>query len=63
MGKVARKDDPALWERVKSEVTEGDKGGRAGQWSARKAQLATQEYKRRGGSYVGRKPDDNSLTR
>jgi type 1 glutamine amidotransferase len=53
MGKVARKDDPALWERVKSEVTEGDKGGRAGQWSARKAQLATQEYKRRGGSYVG----------
>jgi hypothetical protein len=63
MGKVARKDDPALWARVKSEVTEGDKAGRPGQWSARKAQLATQEYKRRGGGYVGRKPDDNSLKR
>jgi hypothetical protein len=63
MGKVARKNDPALWEGVKSEVTEGDKGGRAGQWSAREAQLATQDYKRRGGGYVGRKPDDNSLKR
>jgi hypothetical protein len=63
MGKMARKDDPALWERVKGEVTEADKGGRAGQWSARKAQVATQEYKRRGGGYIGRKPDDNSLAR
>jgi hypothetical protein len=61
MGRVARKDDPALWARVKGEVTEGDKGGRPGQWSARKAQLATQEYKSRGGGYVGQKAKDNSL--
>ena len=49
MAGVARKSDPALWESVKSEVTAGDKGGQPGQWSARKAQLATAEYKRRGG--------------
>ena len=28
-----------------------DKGGRPGQWSARKSQLLTQEYERRGGGY------------
>ena len=47
----AKKTDPELWERVKEEITEGDKGGEPGQWSARKAQMAVQEYKRRGGGY------------
>lgn len=61
MSKVAEKRDPALWEQVKAEITAGDKGGEAGEWSARKAQLATQEYKRRGGKYVGKKDEDNSL--
>jgi hypothetical protein len=61
MGTTARKADPQLWERVKEEVTQGDKGGEPGQWSARKAQLAVHEYKRRGGTYVGRKTEDNSL--
>mgnify|MGYP001307323780 CR=1 FL=1 len=28
-------------------------GGKPGQWSARKAQLAVQEYKKKGGKYVG----------
>jgi hypothetical protein len=58
---TAKRDDPALWERVKREVTAGDKGGHAGEWSARKAQLAVSEYKKAGGGYVGRKRDDNSL--
>ena len=48
--------NPELWERVKDEVTAGDKGGRPGQWSARKAQLAVLEYKKRGGGYKGAKP-------
>jgi hypothetical protein len=61
MGATARKADPGLWDRVKDEVTKGDKGGEPGQWSARKAQLAVHEYKRRGGTYVGRKSEDNSL--
>ncbi|MEH3100997.1 hypothetical protein [Sphingomonas adhaesiva] len=46
---------------MKEEVTAGTKGGRKGQWSARKAQLAVAEYKKRGGGYVGGKDDDNSL--
>ena len=62
MSAVADKTDPELWEKVKHEVTESDKGGRPGQWSARKAQLATQEYKREGGKYRGKKADDNHLS-
>ena len=48
---TAKKSDPQLWETVKDEMMESDKGGAPGQWSARKAQLAVQEYKRRGGGY------------
>jgi hypothetical protein len=59
-GKVER-SDPQLWERVKRDLTRSDKGGKPDQWSARKAQLAVQEYKRRGGGYRGRKPKDTSL--
>lgn len=62
MAKTAKHSDPKLWEKVKVEVTEGDKGGKPGQWSARKAQLATSEYKKRGGGYEGAKSNDNSLT-
>ncbi|MCK0168791.1 aspartate-semialdehyde dehydrogenase [Jannaschia sp. S6380] len=47
----AKRTDPDLWEKVKEEITAGDKGGDPGQWSARKAQMAVQEYKRRGGGY------------
>jgi hypothetical protein len=63
MAKTARKSDPKLWDKVKREVTAGAKGGRKGQWSARKAQLAVQEYKRRGGGYRGPKAKDNALAR
>lgn len=52
MSKTAEKSDPKLWEQVKDEVTAGDKGGDPGQWSARKAQMAVQEYKKRGGGYT-----------
>jgi hypothetical protein len=47
--------NPKLWEQVKGEFIRGDKGGNPGQWSARKAQLAVLEYKRRGGGYKGEK--------
>lgn len=36
-----------LFERIKA----GDKGGKPGQWSARKAQLLAREYKDAGGGY------------
>ena len=53
----AKKSDPELWETVKDEFMQSDKGGDPGQWSARKAQLAVQEYKKRGGSYEDDGPD------
>lgn len=62
MSKTAERNNPQLWEKVKAEVTADSKGGKAGEWSARKAQLAVQEYKKRGGGYRGGKSDDNSLT-
>jgi hypothetical protein len=61
MSKTAQRTDPKLWEKVKSKVTRGGKGGEPGQWSARKAQLAVQEYKKLGGGYLDAKSDDNSL--
>ncbi len=61
MSKTAEKSDPKLWEQVKQEITAGDKGGDPGQWSARKAQMAVQEYKKRGGGYAGGNKEDTSL--
>jgi hypothetical protein len=42
---------PGLRERIKRQVLAGEKGGRPGQWSARKAQLVTHEYEAQGGGY------------
>lgn len=61
MAATAEKTDPKLWDKVKTEITGSDKGGRPGQWSARKAQLATSEYKKEGGGYTGKKSSDNHL--
>jgi hypothetical protein len=62
MSETAEKSDPILWDKVKAEVTAGSKGGKKGQWSARKAQLAVHLYQERGGGYVGAKDDaHNSL--
>jgi hypothetical protein len=58
---TAERTNPKLWEEVKTKVTNGSKGGKAGQWSARKAQLAVSEYKKRGGGYKGDKAADNHL--
>ena len=55
----AEKTDPELWEKVKEEITQSDKGGEPGQWSARKAQMAVQEYKKRGGGYKDDGPDQD----
>lgn len=57
----AQRTDPALWEKVKAEVTREGKGGKPGQWSARKAQRAVSAYKAAGGGYRGGKDRDNSL--
>lgn len=46
---------PKLRERIKREVMAGSKGGKPGQWSARKAQIVAQRYKAAGGGYTGSK--------
>jgi hypothetical protein len=44
---------PGLREEIKNRIMAGSRGGKPGQWSARKAQLVAQEYKKRGGGYKG----------
>jgi len=47
--------NPSLRKRIVAAVKAGDKGGRPGQWSARKAQIANQRYEKAGGGYSGPK--------
>ena len=42
---------PAMRKRLFNKIKAGTKGGKAGQWSARKAQLLASEYKKAGGGY------------
>ena len=42
---------PALRKRLFYRIKAGSKGGRAGQWSARKAQMLARAYKKAGGGY------------
>ena len=49
--------DPELRERLKEEIKASDKGGKPGQWSARKAQLLAREYEKQGGGYKGEKDE------
>lgn len=63
MGKstAAVKRDPAKWKRVVAAVKRSAKGGKSGEWSARKAQRATALYKQQGGGYAGPKRKSNAL--
>jgi hypothetical protein len=42
---------PSLRKRIFERVKASSKGGRPGQWSARKAQMVAREYKAAGGGY------------
>ena len=42
---------PAMRKRMFQQIKAGTKGGRAGQWSARKAQALAKAYKKAGGGY------------
>ena len=42
---------PALRKRLFEKIKAGTKGGKAGQWSARKAQMLALQYKKAGGGY------------
>ena len=60
---VAKKTKPKLWSNIVASVKAGAKGGKPGQWSARKAQLAVARYKDAGGGYSGAKSASNALSR
>jgi len=42
---------PALRKRIFEKIKAGGKGGKPGQWSARKSQMLAKEYKAQGGGY------------
>jgi len=42
---------PTMRKRLFNKIKAGSKGGAAGQWSARKAQMLAKEYKDAGGGY------------
>jgi hypothetical protein len=42
---------PSMRKRLFEEIKAGSRGGKPGQWSARKAQLLAKEYKDAGGGY------------
>nr|BDD47870.1 hypothetical protein 40 [Burkholderiaceae bacterium] len=44
-------DRPGMRKKIFSKIKAGSKGGKPGQWSARKAQMLAKEYKAKGGGY------------
>ena len=48
---TAVKKNPAKWKSIVASVKASSKGGDAGEWSARKAQLLAVRYKKAGGRY------------
>jgi hypothetical protein len=57
------RSNPNLWESIKNKWIRGSKAGSPGKISARKMQLAVQEYKRRGGRYIGGSKQKTSLAK
>ena len=42
---------PTMRKKLVAKVKAGGKGGKPGQWSARKAQMVAKQYKAKGGGY------------
>ena len=51
VNKAGNYTKPSMRKRIFNSVKAGSKGGRPGQWSARKAQLVASRYKKAGGGY------------
>ncbi|MEJ1932878.1 hypothetical protein WDZ92_21935, partial [Nostoc sp. NIES-2111] len=52
--------DPELREEIKEEIKESDKGGKPGQWSARKSQMLVREYEKKSGGYKQSEKDESA---
>ena len=53
VNKAGNYTKPALRKRIFNRIKAGGKGGKPGQWSARKAQMMAAAYKKAGGGYRG----------
>jgi len=51
VNKAGNYTKPELRRRLFNKIKAGSRGGKPGQWSARKAQLLALEYKKAGGGY------------
>ncbi|MGL5806239.1 MAG: hypothetical protein ACRC11_12495 [Xenococcaceae cyanobacterium] len=50
--------DPELRRQLKEKILESDRGGKPGQWSARKSQILVKEYEKQGGDYKKDEKDE-----
>ena len=51
VNKAGNYTKPSMRKRLFEKIKAGTRGGKSGQWSARKAQLLAKEYKAAGGGY------------
>jgi len=51
VNKAGNYTKPTMRKRLFESIKSGGKGGKPGQWSARKAQMLAKEYKAKGGGY------------
>tara|TARA_R100000231_G_scaffold33438_1_gene29346 strand:+ start:1353 stop:1553 length:201 start_codon:yes stop_codon:yes gene_type:complete len=51
VNKAGNYTKPEMRKRMFERIKAGSKGGRPGQWSARKAQMLAKQYKAKGGGY------------
>mgnify|MGYP006232923239 CR=1 FL=1 len=52
VNKAGNYTQPAKRKRIFNRIKAGSKGGKPGQWSARKAQMVAKAYKAAGGGYT-----------
>tara|TARA_R100000278_G_scaffold5697_2_gene8571 strand:- start:132 stop:317 length:186 start_codon:yes stop_codon:yes gene_type:complete len=52
VNKAGNYTKPEMRKRLFRKILAGTKGGKPGQWSARKAQLLAMQYKKAGGGYT-----------
>ena len=51
VNKAGNYTKPGMRKNIFNRIKAGSKGGNSGQWSARKAQMVAQAYKKAGGGY------------
>ena len=51
VNKAGNYTKPTMRKRIFNRIKSGSKGGNAGQWSGRKAQMLAKAYKKAGGGY------------